>query len=160
MPATALRTVAVGLASEISRSWGSVGVRAKIRRIQLEGTRVGSGLRPRVSVAFCSLTVFGERAEEALGYLIQAVLASCPCPLIGKGQLGAPESKPQAIPRACLDLTTWSPHLLGTMAILGARSVPFTFPASALGQSLLQAHNTGATATQCPLLMSLSLSPH
>lgn len=58
MPVTALRTLAVGLASEISHSWGSVGVRAKIRRIQLEGTRVGSGLRPQVSVTYCSLTVF------------------------------------------------------------------------------------------------------
>lgn len=88
---------------------------------------------------------------EALGYQIQAAFASCPCSLIGKGQLGAPESRPQAIPRACLDLTTWSLHLLGTMGIPGAWSVPLVFPASALGQSLLQAHNIHATAAQCSL---------
>lgn len=51
-------TLAVGLASEPAHSWGSMGVRTKIRGIQLEGTRVGSGLRPWVSVAFCSLTAF------------------------------------------------------------------------------------------------------
>lgn len=54
--------------------------------------------------AYPNLTVLWEREMGKLyGNLMQAALAGFPSPLIGKRQLGAPESRPQTIPRVCLD---------------------------------------------------------
>jgi hypothetical protein len=76
-------------------------VSTKIRRMKLEGSGVCFGLKP-VMRTLASLSS-GREMGKLYGNLMQAALAGFPSPLIGKRQLGAPESRPPTTLRACLD---------------------------------------------------------